>query len=84
MGVREKNARQKSRVETIQIVNVGVRRNAGLERKTQPITRFILKMMLMKNFVIAKSGMLKIIKIIANQTRKLKSQKTQNNFHSQF
>jgi hypothetical protein len=65
-GVQEKNVRQKSRVETTQTVNVGVRKNAGLERKTQPITRFILKMMLMENFVIAKSGMLKIIKIIAN------------------
>ena len=66
MGVREKNVRQKSRVEMIQIVNVGVRKNVVIERKMQPITRFILRMTLMENFVIAKSGMLKIIKIIAN------------------
>jgi hypothetical protein len=66
MAVQEKNARQKSRVEMIQIVNVGVRKNAGLERKMQPITRFILKKIPMESFVIAKSGMLKITKIIAN------------------
>jgi len=33
------NVRQKSRVKTIQIVNVGVRKNVGIERKGHPTTR---------------------------------------------
>ncbi len=85
-GVQEKNhgVRQKNRVEMIQIVNVGVRKNVVLERKTQPIIRFILKMILMESFVIAKSGILKIIKIIVNYIRKLKNQKARNNFLDSF
>jgi|GEM_PF-1671537 len=68
MGVQEKNrrARQKSHAEMIQIVSVGVLKNVVIERKRHPITRCMLKMMLMEIFVIAKSGMLKIIRIIAN------------------
>lgn len=67
-----------------QIVNVGVRKNAGLERKTQPIARSILKKIPMENFVIASSGMLTIMKIIANYMSRLKNQKVQIRFLDSF
>jgi hypothetical protein len=78
-GVQESHVRRKSRVKMIQNVSVGVHKSVGIERKTPPITRFILKMTLMESFVIAKSGIIKIIKIIANYIRVLKSQKALNN-----
>lgn len=77
-----RNAGLKIHVKMIQSVNVGVRKNVVLERNRQLIVRFILKMIPMENFVTAKSGIMKIMKITANYTSKLNNQKTQNNLGS--